>query len=311
MTLSLFNKRELFFHGLELNGVNLDRIAAVVAKELALAEHEVLVVDARADLLTLDILNTGIAVEQIAGRGPALLRALAQIPGVKVSPDAEIHSEGVLGLVNLPEEDAKTLPTALHAMDRQIRANVARRAIVFPTGSEIIAGHVTDTNTPFLIELLRSEGFAAEAGSTIADDMDTAIGALSEASLQGHGLVVTTGGTGAETKDCMIEAIQALDPAAATPYVVHYHRGQGRHAKDGVRLAVGCVELTTYIALTGPHREVRLVAPELVRGLKTGLSNAQLAEEMANLLRAELTKSHGLQGGQHEQVTPALTPTDK
>jgi hypothetical protein len=47
--------------------------------------------------------------------------------------------------------------------------------------------------------------------------------------------------------------------------------------------------LTTYVALTGPHREVRLVAPVLVRGLKQGLSNDRLAEEMANLLRAELT----------------------
>ncbi len=296
MTLSLFNKRELFFKGLTLNGVNLDQIAAVVAKELALAEHEVFVVDARADLLTLDILNPEVDVEQIAGRGPALLRALAQIPGVKVSPDAEIHSEGVLGLVNLPLEDAKTLPAAMTAMDQQIRANVARRALVFPTGSEVIAGQITDTNTPFLLELLRSEGFAAEAGPAIADDLDTAIGVLSEASLRGHGLVVTTGGTGAETKDCMIEAIQALDPSAATPYVVHYHRGQGRHAKDGVRLALGCMELTTYAALTGPHREVRLLAPVLLRGLKAGMSNAQLAEEMANLLRAELTSRHGAIG---------------
>jgi len=128
---------------------------------------------------------------------------------------------------------------------------------------------------------------------TVADDLDSAIGALTEAGLKGHGLVVTTGGTGAESKDCVVEAIQALDPTAATPYVVHYHRGQGRHAKDGVRLAVGCVELTTYVALTGPHREVRLVAPVMVRGLKLGMSNDQLAEEMANLLRADLTDRHG------------------
>lgn len=297
MSLSLFSKREIFLRGLKLNGVDLDQVAAVVAKELALAEHDVVVVDARADLLTLDVLNGEVEVERIAGRGPALLRALAQIPGLGVAADAEIHSEGVLGLVNLPAADAEKLPTALTAMEQRIRAGVARRALVLPTGGEIIAGHVNDANTPFLVALLNSEGFAAEAGPAVADDLDSTVGALTEAGLKGYGLVVTTGGTGAESKDCVVEAIQALDPAAATPYVARYHRGQGRHAKDGVRLAVGCVELTTYVALTGPHREVRLVAPAMVRGLKRGMSNDQLAEQMADLLRADLTYRHGGKGG--------------
>ena len=296
MSLRLFNKREIFFRGLELSGANLDQIAAVVAKELALPEQEVLVVDARADLLTIDILNAEVEVERIAGRGPALLQALAQVPGLRVAPGAEIHSEGVLGLVNLPVEEAGSLPIALNEMERQIRANVSRRAVVLPTGSEIIDGHVRDTNTPFLVDLLGTEGFTVEAGPAIADDLHTAIGALTEAGFAGNGLVVTTGGTGAESKDCIIEAIQALDPAAATPYVVHYHRGQGRHAKDGVRVAVGCMELTIYVALTGPHREVRLVAPVMIQGLKTGMSNGQLAEAMANVLRADLANQHSAMG---------------
>ena len=296
MSLRLFNKREIFFRGLELSGANLDQIAAVVAKELALPEQEVLVVDARADLLTIDILNAEVEVERIAGRGPALLQALAQVPGVRVAAGAEIHSEGVLGLVNLPVEEAGSLPIALNEMGRQIRANVSRRAVVLPTGSEIINGHVRDTNTPFLVDLLGTEGFTVEAGPAIADDLHTAIGALTEAGFAGNGLVVTTGGTGAESKDCIIEAIQALDPAAATPYVVHYHRGQGRHAKDGVRVAVGCMELTIYVALTGPHREVRLVAPVMIQGLKAGMSNGQLAEAMANVLRADLANQHSAMG---------------
>ena len=296
MSLRLFNKREIFFRGLELSGANLDQIAAVVAKELALPEQEVLVVDARADLLTIDILNAEVEVERIAGRGPALLQALAQVPGLRVAPGAEIHSEGVLGLVNLPVEQAGSLPIALNEMERQIRANVSRRAVVLPTGGEIINGHVRDTNTPFLVDLLRAEGFTVEAGPAIADDLHTAIGALTEAAFAGNGLVVTTGGTGAESKDCIIEAIHALDPAAATPYVVHYHRGQGRHAKDGVRVAVGCMELTIYVALTGPHREVRLVAPVMIQGLKAGMSNGQLAEAMANVLRADLANQHSAMG---------------
>ncbi len=288
MSLNLFSKSELFISGLELSGANLDEIAAAVATVLGLPEHEVMVVDARADLLTLDILNPEVAIERVAGQGPALLEAIARIPGVKVLAGAEIHSEGVLGLVNLSAENAARLPATVNAMDRQIRAGVARRALVLPTGTEIIGGQVRDTNTPFLVDLLKSEGFAAEAGPAVADDLDSVIGALSEANARGYGLVVTTGGTGAETKDFVIEAILALDPQAATPYVVHYHRGQGRHAKDGVRLAVGCLELTRFVALTGPHREVRLVAPTLVQGVKSDIGNAQLAEDMANLLRADL-----------------------
>ena len=293
MSLNPFSKSELFISGLALDGVNLDDIAVVVAKELDLPENEVLVVDAREDLLTLDVLNSEIAVERIAGRAAELLEAIARVPGVKVLADAEIHSEGVLGLVNLPAENAASLPAAMTALDRQIRANVARRALVLPTGTEIIDRQVKDTNTPFLVELLKSEGFSADAGPAVADDMDSMIGALSEAILKGYGLVVTTGGTGAESKDHVVEAILALDPSAATPYVVHYHRGQGRHAKDGVRLAVGRVELTTFVALTGPHREVRLAAPVMLRGLKDGTDQNQLAEDMANLLRTELMAHRG------------------
>lgn len=296
MRVKLFSKREIFFRGLELHGVNLDQVAEVVAKELGMAEHEVIVVDAREDLLTLDVLNGEVAIERLAGRGNALLHAMSQVPGLKVGPRSQIHSEGVLGLINLKTEEAERLPAALTAMGNDIRANVARRAVVLPTGNEIIAGQVRDTNTPFLIDLLRSEGFKAEPGPAMADDLDAAIGALAEAALKGYGLVVITGGTGAETKDCVVEAIEALDPAAATPYIVHYSRGQGRHYKDGVRLAVGCMELTTYVALTGPHREVRLVSPILVQGLREGWGKVRLSEEMADVLRGELagqTAHHG------------------
>src|SRR3974377_2147490 len=115
MSLRLFNKREIFFRGLELSGANLDQIAAVVAKALHLPEQEVLVVDARADLLTIDILNAEVEVERIAGRGPALLQALAQVPGVRLGAGRDIHSEGVLGLVNLPVEEEGSLRIDLNA----------------------------------------------------------------------------------------------------------------------------------------------------------------------------------------------------
>jgi hypothetical protein len=293
VSVELFHKREIFIRGLELSGVDLDEVARVVARELGLAEHEVLVVDARDDLLTLDVLNPKVDVERIAGRERALLETLATIPGVRITAETQVHSEGVLGLLSVGPGDAARLPAALAAMTRDVRSTVARRAVVLPTGNEIAAGQVADANTPFLVELLRAEGFTVDSGPAIPDDVDSAIGRLSEAALAGHGLVVTSGGTGAESKDCIVEAIRALDPAAATPYVVRYQPGQGRHQKDGVRLAVGSLELTTYVALTGPHREVQLVAPLLVQGLREAWGKARLAEELARVLTAELAHRGG------------------
>jgi hypothetical protein len=298
MDVALFSKREIFLRDVGLSGVNLDQVAEVVARELGVkGPGVVVVVDARDDLLTLDVLDEKLDIERIAGRRQSLLDALALIPGLEIRPETQIHSEGVLGLLNLSRQDAETLAPAVAAIGRDVRSRVARRAVVLPTGSEIIAGQIVDTNTPFLLEILRSEGFVAEGGPAVADDVDAAMGALVEAASKGYGLVVTTGGTGAETKDCIVDAIKAIDPSAATPYVVHYRRGQGRHAKDGVRLAVGCLELTTYVALTGPHREVRLVAPILMHGLREEWSKERLSGEMAGVLREELVRRGGAPAG--------------
>ena len=98
-------------------------------------------------------------------------------------------------------------------MERKNQESASGRAVILHTGNEIIAGHVKDTNTPFLIDLLRSEGYTAEAGSVVADDLDSTIGALTEARLKGYGLVVTTGGTGAETTDFLVHGVQAWPPS--------------------------------------------------------------------------------------------------
>lgn len=300
MSVGLFEKREIFVRHLRLNGVDLDQVAAVVARELGLEEHEVLVVDARPDLLTLDVLNPRVEVERIAGRERDLLRALSELPGVVVTAETYVHSEGVLGLLAVDKTAAAQLAATADAVASEIQSRIARRALVFPTGSEIAGGQVADTNTPHLVALLTTEGFSVEVGSTIPDDLHSAIGALGQAAERGYGLVVTTGGTGAESKDCIVEAVQALDPTAATPYVVRYTLGQGRHHKDGVRVAVGAVDLTTYVALTGPHREVCLTAPVLVRGLRERWEKARLAGEIAGVLTALLAH----RGNTHSSIEP-------
>lgn len=212
------------------------------------------------------------------GKRRALLESLSRIPGLSVGAEAEIHSEGILGVINLSAGRSATLPAEVSDFGAQLRKTMARKVLVLPTGREIMAGNVTDTNTPFLVDLFAANGYQAKAGSVVDDDIDIAIAALSDAIGRGFGIVVSTGGTGAELKDCMVEAITALSPAAATPYVVRYQKGHGRHHKDGVRIAVGEVEQTILVALTGPHAEVRDAAPVLIDGLRRGIELNSLAE---------------------------------
>lgn len=281
----LFNKTELFVTGLVLKEVDLEEAALVVARKLGLEPGKVLVVDARDDLITLDLLEQDLELVNIVNREKDLLDALSEVDGIKLTENSSIHSEGVLGLIGLDRQQSHNLVESVERITGEIAFRLARRALVLPTGDEIIAGRIVDTNTPFLIEQLIANGFEAESGKTLPDDRDIIIGRLSEAAMNGYGLVITTGGTGAESKDWVVEALQSLDPDAATPYTVHYTKGQGRHHKDGVRIGVGIMEHTTYIALTGPHREVVQMTPTLISGLEHGWDKGRLAEALAKLLR--------------------------
>ena len=81
---------------------------------------------------------------------------------------------------------------------------------------------------------------------------------------------------------------------AATPYIVHYTPGWGRHQKDGVRIAVGSLEWTRFVALPGPNDEVRLTGPILAQGLSENWAKILLAEEIARPLRVKLANTRNL-----------------
>lgn len=138
------------------------------------------------------------------------------------------------------------------------------------------------------VTLLADLGYRVTRGKTLEDSLNQVIGALRNAADMGYGLVITTGGVGAEDKDHLVEAILTLDPKAAAPYIVHYAPGHGRHKKDGVRIAVGSLDWTTVIALPGPHDEVKLVAPVLEQGLTEQWDKTSLAEKLSLPLRAKL-----------------------
>lgn len=101
----------------------------------------------------------------------------------------------------------------------------------------------------------------------------------------GYGLLITTGGVGAEKKDCTIEALEALDPKAHTPYILKFTQGQGRHAKPGVRVAVGQIGTAMVVCLPGPNEEVRLAIKALLKGIEQNQSRAEMAEAIAEVLR--------------------------
>ncbi|MDQ7095427.1 molybdopterin-binding protein [Desulfosporosinus sp. PR] len=285
MKLDLLEKTELFINNIELEHVHLGSVAKCVAEVLRLECNEVNVVDVREGILTLDILRPYVELEQIIGKEGAILEALRQLPGIRINQTTFIHSEGILGMVCFEMNESEKLVSRVEKIGKQIALSVSKRVKVFPTGTEIIKNYIEDTNTPFLVKKFNEAGYKATAGPVLEDDLILVSGALKEAVDNGFGLVITTGGVGAEDKDHTVEAILKLDQEAATPYLVHYHQGQGRHRKDGVRIAVGQLDWTTFVALPGPHDEVEIALPVLLEGLKKEWDKNQLANVLADVLR--------------------------
>ena len=298
MRYNLLEKTELWISPLSLKGADLGACALAAAQVLGLPPEQVMVTDAQAGHLVFDILSPTVEASRIVARKEALLSALAAVAGVELEAGTDVHSDGILGLISLDEEQGREVLARTREMRDQLVQRLARRAKVFPTGTEVIAGHIKDTNTPFLLENLRAIGFTATASAPLPDQAVRIAGAMRAAVEQGYGLVITTGGVGAESKDQTVEALLSLDPEAAAPYVLKFTRGQGRHAKDGVRLAVGRLGSAILVTLPGPHDEVALTWPVLAKGLQQGWSGSRLAEGLADALRRKFlnhqpTHAHG------------------
>ena len=290
MELNLLEKTELRIHGLELSGVNLNELAARVAQVLELPANQVLVIDVREDHVCLDLLTPKINIRQIAGREQAVLKALTLMDGLTVGENARIDSSGILGLIAYDQNEALEIAALSQKMGSEIESNILRRALVFATGFEVKKEMIEDTNSPFLIDLLQKQGYAAEFGGILDDDLDIIANKLMEATERGFGLVITTGGVGAEDKDFSVEAMTRIDRQAATPWIVKYEQGTGRHVKAGVRIGVGQYGLTTLINLPGPHDEVRVAAPILQAHCNRGFIDKELlASDLVQVLRAKLS----------------------
>lgn len=286
----LLGKTELSIHGIVLQNANLGGIADAVAGILGLSRSDVLVTDVRGENLVLDILKKGLDAAKIVGREKDLLAAIAALPGVSLRADARTESRGLLSWVSADPALASEALAGASGMADDLNARLGRMVTVFATGTEINNGQVKDTNSPAIREKLEIEGFTVSFGGTLRDDDHFIAAQIRERAEEGFSLVITTGGVGAETKDKTIEALLLLDPEAATPTIVTYELGVGRHVhKNAVRIGVAEVLDTTVVALPGPTDEVLIGLDALVKGLgASDRRKGRLADRIAVALRARL-----------------------
>lgn len=288
---NLLNKTELSIEEISLKDVNLNEISDVIAETLEMKGGAILVTDVQRKSITLDILRENVDGEKILGKKAEILKNLSRVSGVRISQDTTISSRGMLGWIAFSGDESKKAGEALERSKKiadEIRRRISKRAIIFSTGSEVASGQIKDTNTPIIADKLESKGYVITKGPTLKDDLLLISGHLRRAIDNGYGLIITTGGVGAEQKDQTVEAVLSIDPEAATPYITQYQRGVGRHYKDGVRIVIGQVYGTLIVALPGPNNEVKSSLDVLVNGLKNNVNKYILAEEIANNLRKKL-----------------------
>jgi molybdenum cofactor synthesis domain-containing protein len=289
----LMNKTELTIRKITLRNADLARVAEVVAETLGMGRGDVLVTDVLGDQVVVDVLRRGADPHALVGKKEELQRRLSEIPGVECTGETEFFSKGMLSWIAVGAAEGEEILRRSEAMAAEIRKRLAKTAMVFSTGAEVVGGQVKDTNAPLIRERLEAEGYAVKLGGTLGDDEVLIAARLRQAADDGYGLVLTTGGVGAEDKDRTIEAVLLVDPGAATPHIVKYELGVGRHQhKDRVRIAVARIANTLVVALPGPNDEVEVGMRALVQGLASGAEKRELAEAIAARLQERLREKN-------------------
>lgn len=284
----LLGKTEIWMQGVRLSNANLPEIANQAAKVLSIAEDKVFVTDVREALVVLDVLEPKVEFEAVVGRQQEIFEALASIDGVMIDEGATIHSEGVLGVIGSTRQQAAEMVEHAQRMDEQIRKYASGRVAVVSTGPEVQNGEIEDTNFKVISRVLTAAKFDVSFGGVAGDTEREIAGLVARLAGEGYGLIITTGGVGAEDKDHTIEAIEGLDSDLSTAVLAKYKKGTGRHVKDSVRVCVARLGWSTIICLPGPTHEVELALPIIVEHLQNGTSPSRLAEAIAIPIRATL-----------------------
>jgi molybdenum cofactor synthesis domain-containing protein len=289
----LLDKTEIWVRGVTLQGADLGVLAQAAASALSLDPRAVFVTDARDEHVVFDVLRPRVELADIVGRQAELLGGLGRVAGVTVASGASVHSNGVLGVIGTPEAEVDQTLRRATEIDASLRTYVSSRVAVVSTGPEVVAGSIEDTNLAAITDTMAGAGFEVTAGGAVPDDEDAIVGRVLRLASEGFGVVITTGGVGAEDKDHTIEALQRCDPHLATAVLATYAVGHGRHVKPHVRIGVGQVQWSRLIALPGPTREVQAALPVVVDGLQSDWTSRRLADDLAAVLRGCMRRPEG------------------
>ena len=268
--LDLLSKTELWVEDILLSDVDLTQLAACAGAVLGLGTQDIFVTDVRSHRVVFDVVSPNVSLDAIAGKEVALLAALGAFPGVALGSYASVHSHGVLGVIGAPAEQAADIIANAAQLEANLKAYVARAVVVLSTGGEVARGEIEDTNFAAVKSVLGEQGFLVHHAGVVDDDEALIAARIGHLLEEGYGLIITTGGVGAEDKDQTIEAMQRLAPKLSTAILAEYKVGHGRHVKPHVRVACGRIGETILVALPGPTREVQAALPALVAGLGAG-----------------------------------------
>lgn len=289
--LDLLSKTELWVEDIGLADVDLTQLAACAGAVLGLGTSDIFVTDVRDGRVVFDVVSQSVSLEAIAGKEHDLLAALAGFAGVSLGSRASVHSFGVLGVIGAPAEQASDILSNAAKLEAGLQAYVARSVAVLSTGGEVARGEIEDTNYPAIRAALGGLGYRVEHAGVVEDDEALIAARIGNLLGEGYGLIITTGGVGAEDKDQTIEAMQRLVPDISTAVLAQYKVGHGRHVKPHVRVACGRIGDTLLVALPGPTREVVAALPILATAIADGQVPANIAEAIAAPIRA-LWHSH-------------------
>jgi len=284
--LDLLSKTELWVEGILLSDVDLTRLAHCAGAVLDLGPEHIFVTDVRDGRVVFDVVAPNVSLEAIAGKEVPLLAALGAFPGVTLGASASVHSHGVLGVIGAPAEQATDIIANAAKLEAGLHAYVAKSVVVLSTGGEVARGEIEDTNFAAVQSAMGAQGYLVHHAGVVEDDealIAARIGFLLE---EGYGLIITTGGVGAEDKDKTIEAMQRLAPDLSTAILAEYAVGHGRHVKPHVRVACGRIGTVLLVAMPGPTREVTAAVPHLMTAIAQGLAPAAMAEAIAAPIRA-------------------------
>ena len=274
-----------------LSDVDLTQLATVAGDVLALGPQDIFVTDVRDGRVVFDVVSPTVSLDAIAGKESELLAALGGFAGVTLGRRASVHSHGVLGVIGAPAEQAEDIIANAARLEAGLQAYISRSVVVLSTGGEVARGEIEDTNFAAVQKVLGAEGYLVHHAGVVDDDEALIAARIGHLLVEGYGLLITTGGVGAEDKDQTIEAMQRLVPDLSTAILAQYTVGHGRHVKPHVRVACGRAGETLLVALPGPTREVLAALPELAAAVASGQSPHMIAETIAAPIRA-LWKAH-------------------